>query len=85
MLKAIEVRDQPFSRGPKTPVDHMIVQVLQEHGPSEPRVIRDLIPGSDLQYIHARLRRMVSRGVLQQVKTPGGPRRGPGSSLYQLP
>ena len=85
MLKAIAPREKPLNKGPRTPVDHMIVQVLQEHGPSEPRTIRDLIPDSDLQYIHARLRRMVSRGVIEQVKTPGGPRRGPGSSVYQLP
>jgi hypothetical protein len=85
MLKAIAPREKPFNKGPRTPVDHMIIQVLTENGPSEPRTIRDLIPDSDLQYIHARLRRMVSRGAIQQVKTPGGPRRGPGSSLYQLP
>lgn len=82
MLTSIAPREQP-AKGPTTALDQDICRVLSGGGDGlEPRQIQEHLSAVTLPQIYARLRVLVSRGVLVRAQIPGGPLRGPGAGRY---
>lgn len=87
-LTEIEPCDPPVllrdrTTGPTIPLDHEILRVLRTWGPAELREIRDLVDDTT-HHVHARVRMLADRGLVERRVLAGGPRRGPGASVYQL-
>lgn len=85
MLTEIAPRSVPPSKGATTALDHAIVGALDGRQALEPKEIFGLVElsGVTLQRVHARLRVLVERGVIERVVPDGAPLRGPGAGLYQ--
>ncbi len=84
MLNQIAPRETPVEIGPTTDLDRAIDEVLADGTAREPRAIHAaLAPGYPLGQVHARLKVMVNRGLVQRIPTPGGPQRGRGAGTYR--
>ena len=69
--------------GPSTPLDQAILDALscgREMALQE--VTR--ATGNSTHKVHARIQSLVGKGMVNWIRTPGGPRRGPGASKYQI-
>lgn len=75
------VRDQ--ATGPSTPLDHQILQHMQDREPMPLRAITRAV-GSTTHRVHARLQVLIDRGLIRREALPDGPKRGPGASVYSL-
>jgi DNA-binding HxlR family transcriptional regulator len=87
-LTAVEPCDPPVllrdrTAGPTIPLDHAILGVLRDRGPAELREITKQVRDTT-HHVHARVRMLVDRGLIERKLLAGGPRRGPGASYYEL-
>lgn len=80
MLTTIAPRESP-AKGPTTDLDRDIVAVLSDGIAREPREIVHGVTGT-LPQLYARLRVLVSRGVIVRLVAEGAPARGPGAGRY---
>jgi CBS domain-containing protein len=84
MLRQITERQEPVFVGPTTPLDEAILLLLEDGRAREPREIWEGTKeaAKSLSQVHARLKVMNSRGLVQRIPTPGGPLRGKGAGKY---
>jgi Fe2+ or Zn2+ uptake regulation protein len=84
MLTQIAVRETDGTKYPTTPLDHRILDVLQDGLAREPKEIYTAIADSSLQLpqVHSRLRVLRNRGLIRRIPIDGGPVRGPGAGKY---
>lgn len=75
------VRNQ--TAGPSTPLDYAILGFLRDREPMPLRAITAGL-GSTTHRVHARLQVLVDRSLVRREALPGGPKRGPGASVYSL-
>lgn len=84
MLNQIAPRAAAVEIGPTTELDREIARVLSDGVPREPREIHaELGPEIALRQVHARLKVMSARGVIERIVAPGAPRRGRGAGTYR--
>lgn len=78
----VHQRDQ--ATGPSTPLDHEILRFLSHcGGPAELGEITRGIGGTTHR-VHARVQALLDRGLVHRRPITGGPKRGPGASVYTL-
>ena len=68
--------------GPTIPLDHAILRALDD-GPMELREISRRVSDTS-HHVHARVQTLIAKGLVVRNSIPGGPRRGPGASVYAL-
>jgi DNA-binding MarR family transcriptional regulator len=90
MTTSLVRRDPPKTArgglaGATTPLDFEILAAL---GTAESLQLREIKAQCDryssTHQVHALLMTLAGRGLVQRIPRPGGPRRGPGASTYQL-
>jgi hypothetical protein len=84
MLNEVTERSAPIFVGPSTPLDWEIDRVLSDGKAREPREIHAELDGTyPLGQVHARLKVMVARRLIQRIAQDGAPRRGRGAGTYR--
>lgn len=71
------------SSGPSIPIDHQILAYVAGAGPAQLSEITRAVGGTT-HHVHARVQTLITRECLRRDPVPGGPRRGPGASLYTV-
>lgn len=72
------------AQGPSLPIDCAILRHLEAHPDGEHLAAVRAAVGGSTHYVHARLAALADRGLVHRSPVPGGPRRGPGASVYML-
>jgi predicted ArsR family transcriptional regulator len=90
MSSLIQLREPPprtaTGRRPIMPLDRKILEIASS--PMRPvqianQVSRQGYPGISTQRVASRLKALVARGLAERQRPSGGPRNGPGTSLYK--
>lgn len=89
MLTEIEPCDPPEAfrgrlAGPTRPIDCEILEYLVRQSRGVPLADITQAVGSTTHNVHSRVSALVDRGLVHREVLPGGPRRGPGASLYRV-
>lgn len=80
----LPARNAP-AQGPTVPLDHAILRILGDGEARELVSIRMALADKPSTHdLHARISTLVDKGLVCRTPRPGGPRRGPGASYYQL-
>lgn len=91
-MSMIELREPPArpanGRRPIMPLDQKIMDLTGDTPRRPIEIARNLratgFPDISTQRVASRLKALVSRGMMIRLRPDGGPRNGPGTSLYRV-